>query len=89
MKISGFKEQLLDNHRAFYATLVCFCTLIINVWYYFAYSVSPLTIISVLPIVFWIAYDGNEHETATVEGYWIWNILLVVSTIIVIMYPMF
>lgn len=87
--IRRLKEKLLANNRAFYATLVCFCTLVINLWYYIGFNTSPLTMIAILPLVFWVAYDGNEHEKATVEGYWAWVIILLLSSLAVIMYPLF
>ena len=83
------REQLLANHRAFYATLVCVCTLTINLFYYVFFNTAPLAMIALLPIVFWIAYDGNEHERGTVEGYWVWVILLLITTALVVMYPLF
>ncbi|VVB74902.1 Uncharacterised protein [Candidatus Tiddalikarchaeum anstoanum] len=86
--IRRLKAELLENKRAFYATLVCLCTVIINLWYYFAYQKSPLTLVSLLPIVFWIAYDGNEHEQATTKGYWVWVVLLLVTTIIALEFPL-
>ena len=82
------KEDLFDNKRAFYATIVCFCTVLINLWYYLAYKLSPISIVSILPIIFWIAYDGNEHETATEQGYWVWVLLLLIATVIAIEFPL-
>jgi hypothetical protein len=87
--IKRLREQLLDNQRAFYATLVCVCTLTINLTYYLIYNTNPLTMFAVLPIIFWIAYDGNEHEKAALEGYWVWVILLIITTFILVVYPLF
>ena len=87
--IKRLKQDMLENQRAFFATLVCVCTLVINLFYYVFYNTSPLVMIALLPIIFWIAYDGNEHEKATVEGYWVWVILLLLTTVVVIMYPLF
>lgn len=83
------QKQLFENERSFYATLVCVCTLSINLFYYVFYNASPLTMLAVLPIIFWIAYDGNEHETATDEGYWIWVVLLIITSLLIVIYPLF
>ena len=85
----GFRELLLANERAFYATLVCVATLLINLIYYIAYNTQPLVMISILPIIFWIAYDGNEKEIATTKGYWLWVIMLLLTCIFVTLYPLF
>lgn len=87
--IKKLQEQLFANERAFYATLVCVCTLGINLFYYTMYNTRPLTMIAVLPIIFWIAYDGNEKEKATDQGYWVWVILLLLTSLIVVAYPLF
>ncbi len=84
-----FNDLVLENHRAFYGTLVSFCTVFVNLFYYFVYNTSPLTMVSLIPIIFWITYDSNEHERATVEGYWIWVGLLIASTLFSLAYPLF
>jgi hypothetical protein len=42
-----------------------------------------------MPIVFWIAYDGNEEEKATKKGFWYWVFLLIITSILVMIYPLF
>ncbi|PIU62830.1 hypothetical protein COX58_02670 [archaeon CG_4_10_14_0_2_um_filter_Archaea_38_6] len=87
--INKLKKDLLENKRGFYATLVSICTLIICLVYYIFYNAAPLTLIAVLPIIFWISYDGNEHDTAATKGYWVWVLLLLITTAVVLIYPLF
>ncbi|MFA5333966.1 MAG: hypothetical protein WC376_05735 [Candidatus Nanoarchaeia archaeon] len=85
----NFKELSMINQRSFYATLVCFLTCLINLIYYLVYSKNPLTLVALMPIVFWIAYDGNEEEKATKKGFWYWVFLLIITSILVMIYPLF
>lgn len=87
--IKRLKDELLSSKRTFFSILTCFCTVLINLWYYLAYARSPLILFSILPVVFWIAFDGSEHEHEPVKGYWVWVSLLIASTIIAIIFPLF
>ena len=84
-----FKKLLVISQRSFYATLVCFLTTLINLIYYVFYNQSPLTLVALMPIIFWIAYDGNEEEKATKLGFWYWVSLLIATSAIVMIYPLF
>ncbi len=84
----NFKELSKISQRSFYATLVCFMTCLISLIYYFAYAKNPLTLVALMPIIFWIAYDGNEHEQAA-KGFWYWVIILILTSIIAMVYPLF
>lgn len=85
----NFKELSMINQRSVYATLVCFLTCLINLVYYLVHSKNPLTLVALMPIVFWIAYDGNEEQEATKRGFWYWVSLLIVTSILVMIYPLF
>jgi hypothetical protein len=84
-----FKELSMINQRSFYATLVCFLTCLINLVYYLVYNKNPLILVALMPIVFWIAYDGNENQEAAKKGFWYWIILLLATSILVKIYPLF
>jgi hypothetical protein len=86
--VKNFKELSKISQRSVYATLVCFMTCLISLIYYFAYSKNPLTLVALMPIILWIAYDGNEHEEA-VKSFWYWIALLIITSIIAIIYPLF
>ncbi|MDD2678650.1 MAG: hypothetical protein PHT91_00540 [Candidatus Nanoarchaeia archaeon] len=85
----NLKKLSLVSQRGFYATLVCFMTMLINLVYYFAYDKSPLTLVAIMPIIFWIAYDGNEENKATKKGFWYWILILITTSAIVMAYPLF
>lgn len=83
------KKMSYVSQRGFYATLVCLLTCIINLVYYLGYNRSPLTLVAVFPMIFWIAYDGNEDQEATRRGFWYWVSLLITVSILVMIYPLF
>ena len=84
-----FKDMMIANHRAVYATLVCVCTLLINLIYPVYYNANPAAMISLFPLILWVAYDGNEKEKGTIQGYWVWIGALLLTTAILIIYPIF
>ena len=82
-------NQLLINERSFFAVLVCVCTLLINLYYLVMFNTNPAATISLFPLVLWIAYDGLEGDKSTTDGYWFWVSALIITSIIVILYPLF
>ncbi len=87
--IKKLKEEILANQRAFFATLVAVCTLMITLFYNVTYNTDPNILVAIFPIILWVAYDGNEHEKGTVQGYWFWVLALILSTLIMVIYPLF
>ncbi|MDD4352832.1 MAG: hypothetical protein PHN56_00080 [Candidatus Nanoarchaeia archaeon] len=85
----NFNKLSRISQRSVYATLVCFLTCLINIVYYLVYNKNPLTLVALMPIVFWIAYDGNEDQEATKKGFWYWVSLLLTTSILVMIYPLF
>ncbi|MBN1923138.1 MAG: hypothetical protein JW791_00035 [Nanoarchaeota archaeon] len=87
--MNKLRKDILENQRAFLATLSVVCTIIINLFYHVNYKVNPNSLVGIFPLLLWVAYDGNEHEKATVQGYWYWVIALIITSIILVAYPLF
>ncbi len=87
--LKRLESEMEENERAFYATLCVFCVLIIELVYYNVYEQSPSAIVLFFPVLFWITYHGNRHEPATIKGYWIWVLMLITVTILVLLNPLF
>lgn len=87
--MTKLKKQMQISERSFYATLACFFTCLINLFYYLVYSKSPLTLVAILPLIFWVAYDGNEEGKITKLGYWYWVSLLTATSLVTLIYPLF
>jgi glucan phosphoethanolaminetransferase (alkaline phosphatase superfamily) len=87
--MKDLKKQMRISERSFYATLACFLTCFINLFYYLYYKTNPLTLVAVFPLIFWIAYDGNEEGKITKLGFWYWVSLLLTTSILTLIYPLF
>ena len=87
--IKKWKNQIYQNQRSFYAVLCVLSLVIIQLVYIVNYNFEPAIITSLIPIILWIMYDGNEHEKATEQGSYIWIFILIIITILVCYFPQF
>ena len=87
--ITRLKKEIEDNERAVFATLCCVAVLVLQIVYEQRYSYAPSPIVLMMPILLWMLYHGNRHEPATMKGYWLWIIFLIILTTMFIIYPLF